>query len=174
MSLTQWIGTVATLVAATIMPACNDVDDNRIPAMPVNINLSDPGMWNSYGVHGFGNYRLFVPPLGEPAGFHYAATAAAGYGGILLIGGMDPFTADTELPLAYDLACPVECNPEVRVAVMESQNYDAVCPGCGSHFDVTMRGGAPVSGVAATGKYKYGLKRYTCVRAATGGYLIVR
>lgn len=155
------------------MSGCHEVDDERIPAMPVNISLGDAGLWNTYGVFGFGMCRYFVPSLREPSGFQYNVSTAAGYGGVLLVGGMDPYTTETNVPLAYDLACPVECNPNVRVAV-DSETFEAVCPKCGSHYDVTMQGGAPVSGQAAEGKHKYGLTRYQCLRTAMGGYMITR
>ena len=153
--------------------SCHTVDDERIPAMPVSINLSDPGLWNTYGVPGFGLFRYFIPQLWEPAGFSYSVGTATGFGGILLIGGMDPFSTETNIPLAYDLACPVECDPNVRVAV-DVASFEAVCPKCGSHYDVTMQGGAPVSGQASEGKHKYGLTRYQCLPSTMGGYMITR
>ncbi len=89
-----------------LMSGCHTVDDERIPAVPVNINLADAGLWNTYGVSGFGLFRYFIPRAGEPAGFRYTANTATGFGGVLLIGGMDPFSTETNVPLAYDLACP--------------------------------------------------------------------
>ena len=139
--------------------------------MPVNINLSDPGLWNTYGVAGFGLCRYFIPRLGQPAGFSYTVSTATGFGGVLLIMGMNPFSAETNVPLAYDLACPVEMSPNVRVEVT-GDLYEAVCPECGSHYDVTLSGGAPLSGPAATGSRKYGLRRYQCLPTMNGGYII--
>lgn len=153
--------------------ACSDIDDNRIPALPVSINLADAGMWNTYGVAGYGLSRNFIRQLGQPAGFPYAAASYTGYGGVLLIGGMDPYTGDTNVPLAYDLACPVECNPDVRVYV-DTSTYEAVCPVCGSHYDVCMAAGAPTSGPALTGKHRYRLQPYVCVPSGYGGYIITR
>lgn len=170
------IKTVLTAISIFVLLCgygCNSVDDERIPAMPVSINLSDPGLWNTYGVAGFGMYRYFIPQHKEPSGFSYSVGSAAGFGGILLIGGMDPFTTDPNVPLAYDLACPVECDPNVRVSV-DASTFEAVCGKCGSHYDVTMQGGAPVSGQAAEGKHKYGLTRYQCLRSMAGGYMITR
>lgn len=156
-----------------LVVGCRGVDDDRIPAMPVSINLSDAGLWNRYGVSGFGVKRYFVPKLGEPVGFFYTATTYTGYGGVLLIGGMDPFTTETNVPLAYDLSCPVECSPNVRVKVDET-TFAAVCPECGSKYDVTMQGGAPIAGPASEGKHRYGLRRYTCNPTGSGGYMISR
>ncbi len=166
------IRTIVIILLAALSSACSSLDDERIPAMPVNINLADAGLWNTYGVAGFGIYRQFIPSLGLPSGFRYSATTATGYGGVLLIGGMDPFTGDTNVPLAYDLACPVERKPDIRVKV-DPDNFEAICPVCGSHFDVTMQGGAPLSGPAATDNPKCGMTRYRCI-PSSGGYTITR
>lgn len=157
----------------SFLTGCNSLDMDRIPAVAVNINLDDPGVWNTYGVAGFGQYRMFIRDTREPRGFPYLETTYTGYGGILLISGMDPYTSEPNVPLAYDLACPVECQPGVRVFIDDS-NLDAVCPVCGSHYDVVMAGGAPVAGPAMTGNVKYALQSYRCLPARFGGYIITR
>ena len=149
---------------------CNSLDDDRIPNLPVNISLADPGLWNTYGVSGFGSHRNFIFKS-QPSGFPYKANSATGFGGVLLIEGMDPYNNLGAYPLAYDLACPVERDPEVRVRI-SNEDYVAVCPECKSIYDVTMAAGAPISGEAAEGKYKYGLKMYRVVPSGTGGYYI--
>lgn len=159
---------IALLIAAFACAACHEVDDDRIPSLPVNINLGDAGMWHTYGVSGYGLSRRFIKSLGEPSGFPYLERTMTGFGGVLLIGGMDPYTTDTNVPLAYDLSCPVERKADVRVRV-DTDNFQAVCPVCGSVYDVTMAGGSPVSGPAF--KYKYGLTRYSCIPRGEG-YII--
>lgn len=153
--------------------SCNQVDDDRIPSLPVYINLSGAGMWNSYGVSGVGISRNFINWQGvvSPSGFPFNANTYVGFGGVLLIGGIDPFTSDPNVPLAYDLSCPVECSQTVRVAI-DQDNLEAVCPVCGSHYNVVTAGGSPVAGPALTGKYKYGLRRYVCDPGQGGGYII--
>lgn len=169
----KFLGTVIMAAGIFMMPGCNNVDNERIPNMPVSIVLADAGSWNTYGVSGFGSHRRFIltQSLREPSGFPYAQTSATGFGGVLLINGMDPYTTSTDTPLAYDLACPVEMKSSVRVEI-EGELYNAVCPVCGSKYDVTMGGGAPLSGPAATGDHKYGLRRYTCYPSGSGGYFI--
>ena len=169
----RWFIPLLIAVIAITAGGCDSVDDDRIPAAPVNIVLSDAGTWNTYGVAGYGANRRFILSQGtrEPFGFPYSQTSATGFGGVLLISGMDPFTATTDTPLAYDLACPVERKSDVRVEI-ESDMYEAVCPICGSHYDVTMGGGSPLSGPAATGNTKYGLKRYRCIPSGNGGFII--
>ena len=154
-----------------IHAGCTQIDDNRIPSVPVSINLADAGLWNVYGVSGFGVWRTFERDLGLPQGFHYTGTTYTGYGGILLIGGMDQFNSDTDTPLAYDLSCPVECRRDVRVRIDE-KTLDAVCPVCDSHYNVVMQGGAATSGKAYSHKPRYGLRRYECIPAQLGGYMI--
>lgn len=158
---------------AILTSACESVDSDRIPNMPVSINMADAGMWNSYGVAGFGSLKRFIlsPGLREPSGFPYSQTSATGFGGVLLIEGMDPYEMTTGVPLAYDLACPVEMKQDVRIHVT-GDLYEAVCPVCGSRFDVTMGGGAPLSGPAASGDRRYGLRRYRCIPSGIGGYTI--
>lgn len=167
------VGLMTILFTGLSVTSCETVDDDRIPGMAVNVNIGDTGLWNTYGVAGFGSHRNFIfkGNIHEPAGFAYNMQSATGFGGILLINGMDPFTNDTDVPLAYDLACPIECRQDVRVEI-EGDLYEAVCPVCHSRYDVTMAGGAPKSGPAATGEHKYGLRRYQCLPTSMGGYII--
>lgn len=161
------------ILIAVIFSGCETIDNNRIPAVAVNLPIGDIGQWNTYGVAAFGQYRYFIRENRTPSNFPYNETTHTGFGGILLIGGMDPFTAETNVPLAYDLACPVECKNNVRVAI-DPNTLEAVCPQCGSHYDVVMTGGAPVDGPALTGEYKYRLQPYKCLPTASGGYIITR
>lgn len=164
---------LSLMAMLSVVSSCNQIDDERIPSLPVYINLSGAGMWNSYGVAGVGISRRFInsQELQSPSGFPYTANSYVGFGGVLLIGGVDPFTNEPNVPLAYDLACPVEKSPTVRVAVDDS-TLEAVCPKCGSRYDVVMAGGSPVGGPALTGEYKYGLRRYVCDPSQSGGYII--
>lgn len=164
---------LSLMVLLSAVSSCNQVDDDRIPSLPVYINLSGAGMWNSYGVSGVGISRNFINWQGvvSPSGFPFNANTYVGFGGVLLIGGIDPFTSDPNVPLAYDLSCPVECSQTVRVAI-DQDNLEAVCPVCGSHYNVVTAGGSPVAGPALTGKYKYGLRRYVCDPGQGGGYII--
>lgn len=156
------------------LASCDTVDDTRIPSYPVHIDMSDRGLWSTYGVSGFGSFDYFVCRSGapvSPAGFPYKDGAATGYGGVLLIEGMDPFALNTSVPLAYDMSCPVERSQSITVAI-DPETFEAVCPVCESHYDVTMGAGAPTSGPALTGSRQYGLRRYSCHPTTLGGYII--
>lgn len=139
--------------------------------MPVNIDMSNQGLWNTYGVFGFGQYRYFIftSSQREPAGFPYSYNSATGYGGVLLIGGQG-FSGEIA-PLAYDLSCPVERQPYVRVFI-DIDTLFAVCPECGSVYDVVEAHGAPVEGPAYS--MHYALTPYNCYPTNTGGYIVTR
>ena len=172
-TLSRIISAAAALAVLSGAGACsNELDDTRIPAFNVQINLANPGLWNIYGVHGYGDNVSVIREQRTPASFPFTETTYTGYGGVLLIMGMNPFEAGAVTPLAYDLSCPVECQPSIRVYI-DPANYDAVCPVCGSHYDVTMAAGAPISGPALTGSVKYGLQRYNAW-PQNGGYMITR
>ena len=155
------------VLAAAIMllsSSCGEVNDERIPAMSVNVELSNPGYWDIYGVHGLGQSRTFIKADRIPADFPFTAMTFTGFGGILLV------TDLTNSPLAYDRSCPVEVSPTVRVR-FNPDNLEARCPQCGSVYNVCEYQGSAVSGVAYD--RKYGLRRYRVLPAATGGYNIV-
>lgn len=150
------------------MGSCHYLNDDRIPMMPVNIDLSNPGVWASWGVFDYGgDYREFILSEGKPAGFPYIYNSATGFGGVLLIGGQNPFTGETG-PLAYDLSCPVERQRDIRVHIIA--NMDAVCDVCGSHYNVVEANGTPVSGPAKD--MGYAMTSYNCYPTVYGGYII--
>ena len=140
--------------------------------MAVNIDLSNPGIWSTFGVHGFGDYEYFIFSSSErkPPNFPYSYNSATGYGGVLLIGGQNVYTGDVA-PLAYDLSCPVERMPDIRVKV-DDETDEAVCPVCESHYNVVAANGAPVSGPAVS--MKYAMTPYNCYPTVNGGYIITR
>lgn len=159
------------LAALTLLASagCQTVDDDRIPSVAVNLNLASEPLWNTYGVAVFGDSRTFIRQLGEPRDFPYTDKTLTGYGGLLIVCGMNPYTLEAGVPMAYDLSCPVECKPDVRVGMHTDGALPfAVCPVCGSHYDVVERGGAPTSGPAL--QHKYGLRRYEVRPGAYGGY----
>lgn len=119
--------------------------------MPVNITFQSAGMWETYGVPGATDFRRFIREMQEPAGFPYTAMTYTGFGGVLLVGDI------LGEPQAFDLACPVEAQYNVRINIDREQNV-ARCPECGSTYDVFANYGIPISGPAVT--RKYALTRY--------------
>lgn len=161
----------ALLASIFLLSSCNQLDDERIPAYAVNIDLSNPGVWISYGVAGVGDYNYFILTQRVPAGFPYTYNSATGYGGVLLVYGFDP-SMGMPAPIAFDMSCPVERLPEVRVYIDPDSNDEAVCQECHSHYNVLDGIGAPVSGPAV--KMKYALTPYSCYPVNNGGYIISR
>ena len=66
-------------------------DSQRIPALNVNIDLSNAGLWNTYGVSGYGMCRIFDREQRIPDNFAYTERTFTGYGGVM------PSTASTAL-----------------------------------------------------------------------------
>lgn len=161
------------LLLLPLAAACNTVDDDRVPDLPVVINLSSPEYWHTYGVSAFGQYNIFIKSLGEPRNFPFVANTSTGYGGVLLVCGFNPFTLEAAVPMAYDLCCPVERKPDIRVRMQQDEEPlpFAVCPECGSRYNVVEGGGGPMKDCPAYSK-KYGLRRYECLPSGYGGYLI--
>lgn len=156
-----------SLVILLLTGACES-ENLRIPALPVHIALDNAGLWNTYGVHGWGQYQRFIIQEQIPSNFHYTANSYTGFGGVLLIYGMDPFSTDLG-PLAYDLSCPVERMADIRVQVSFEGQADgiATCPHCHSRYNVTSLGGAAIEGEAK--QLKYNLQRYHCMPVTPAG-----
>lgn len=154
---------ISLCLGAFLLGGCSTVDDDRIPVANVYLDLGNQGYWDVYGVHGLGQYRYFIREDRVPANFPYAAMSYTGYGGILLV------TDISGYPLAYDLSCPVEAKPTVRVRYQE-EDLCVECPVCGSRYNVNEYNGSPISGKAFD--LKYGLRRYKVARGTQGGYII--
>ena len=73
-----------------------------------------------------------------------------GYGGVLVVHAMD------DCFYAFDLACPHEASRGVLVEADENTVY-AVCPQCGTKYDIAFGTGAP------DGVSKFYLKRYNVI-----------
>lgn len=153
---------VAVLAAFT--SACHRIDNHRLPVSYVNITFLSVGEWDLYGVSGAGQHKRFILPERIPAGFPYTAMSATGLGGVLLC------TTYMGTPVAYDLACPVECRASVRVFI--NDDNEAECPVCHSRYDVFEKFGYPVAGTAAD--RGYGLEVYSVGPGPQGEYMMVR
>lgn len=87
-----------------------------------------------------GNHKIIDKPLHL---YQYI-----GFGGILLY-----HTFDDEI-VAFDLSCPYEVNPEIRVDSI-TIGGQAICRGCKSVYDVGYGTGAPQQGVSTHYLRKY-------------------
>lgn len=157
---------VCLLILTFVSGACARIDDDRIPPVNVNVVFTTDGMWNTYGVPGALDYRIFIKSSTNPIppNFPYSVSTYTGFGGILLVG--DLFGN----PLAYDLSCPYEVKPDIRVAI-NPDTHDAACPVCGSTYDVFGGQGRPLSGPSA--ERGYGLTRYRVVDGGVMNYRVI-
>ncbi len=159
---------ITLLLLASVLASCDHINNKEVPNFMVRLDLGTYALWNTYGVSGVGDYRYFNRDKRLPANFPYNVNTYTGYGGVLLIQGLDAGTG-SYAPLAFDAACPVENKMDVVVGI-DSENFDAVCPKCHSHYDVLMGGGGPKSGQAYT--RKYGLRQLKVYTSPNGGYTI--
>ena len=135
--------------------SCESVDDDRIPYAEVRLTFLTVGDWNIHGVKGDAadsKRYIFTSSERIPADFPYTALDRTGFGGLLL-------ATDVLGELyVYDLACPVEARPTVRIEVAPGAT-EARCPQFGSTFDIYgATHGNPLTGPAAD--RGYALRRY--------------
>ena len=127
--------------------ACAEKIEIRIPPRPVNLELDLD--FQDKALKAIQAHKIYTEKDADQA------WERTGFGGVLVFhglasNGMDAF-------YAFDAACPHEASPSVRVEVDESAVY-AICPKCGSKFEVLNGFGNPVAGPCV--QERQGLKRY--------------
>ena len=150
-------------VGSTAVSSCHHIDNHRLHVTYVNVTFRSEGEWVVYGVSGAGLYKRFILSENIPQGFPYSAYSSTGMGGILLC------TTYYGVPVAYDLSCPVECSPSVKVFIND-ENV-AECPKCGSRYDVFEKLGYPIAGKAA--EDGYGMQVYRVSDGVQGNYKVI-
>jgi hypothetical protein len=144
------------LLFTVIAFSCEKQYYTSIPNYPVNLELNlstlDLPLNTNLG------YKLFTQPR--------FASDRLGFGGILVING---FGENIVNIYAYDLACPVEAQSNIRVVPDNMSSsvsavptaITATCPKCGAVFNISNGTGAPQSGT------KYYLKSYRVAGSGT-------
>ena len=160
--------TIALLALMCLASSCERINTKEVPSYVVRIDLSSIGLWTTYGVSGVGDYRIFDRARHIPSNFPYNVNTATGFGGVLLIMGLDASTGSYS-PIAFDAACPVENQANITVGI-DASTLEAVCPQCKSHYNVLTGGGGPMSGQAYL--RKYGLRSLGVHKSEMGGYMI--
>ena len=89
---------------------------------------------------------------------------AIGFGGVIVYHGLSTGSIGNDY-YAFDMACPHEAHKGTLVEVDDS-NIHAICPKCGSKFELIYGVGNPVSGPA-----KYPLKTYPTTKIADKLYI---
>jgi hypothetical protein len=153
------------LAAMTSLSGCDSLQDDRIPSVSVYIPFSTQATWELYGATAAGDYCMFIREQRIPSNFPWTEATLTGFGGVLLV--CDYYGE----PQAFDLACPVERQYDVRLKINTDDMF-AHCPKCGSVYQVFSNYGAPVSGTAA--KEGYSLRRYSVGRGTTQYMIITR
>lgn len=95
------------------------------------------------------------------------AIERAGYGGVLVYHGLNNTATTTYY--AFDISCPHEASRSVTVEVDDARIY-AVCPKCGSKYELLNGIGNPVSGPSQ--QEGYYLKSYNVF--TNGNRIIIR
>jgi hypothetical protein len=162
----QLMTLAAMAVGVICFSSCERINFERIPPSSVRLSFDTAAEWQMYGTPGALDHKNFILSGNTriPKNFPWTALTYTGYGGILLVGDI------TGAPYAYDLACPVEVQSDVRVEIDETNN-EAVCPKCGSRFAVFTNYGIPISGEAR--KLKRGLRRFNVGAGSNGEYMLV-
>jgi hypothetical protein len=156
----------AMAVGVICFSSCEKIDFERIPPSNVRLSFDTSAEWQMYGTPGALDYKMFILSGNTriPSNYPWTALTYTGYGGILLVGDI------TGAPYAFDLACPVEVQSNVRLKIDEDAN-EAYCPQCGSRFAVFTNYGSPISGEAR--KLKRGLRRFNVGPGTNGEYMLV-
>jgi hypothetical protein len=63
-SIPKLLAALALLVAAS---SCEHIDNKAVPSFNVRIDLGSFALWNTYGVNGMGDYRIFDRSKNLPA-----------------------------------------------------------------------------------------------------------
>ncbi|GHT20335.1 hypothetical protein AGMMS4957_06910 [Bacteroidia bacterium] len=132
--------------------ACTDTERSPIPDMQVSLSI-DLNYQDADLVPALATKSFTVPRV---------ATDKLGFGGVLVINGYSANGAPTLF--AYDLACPVEVERDVKVIADEAGR--ATCPKCGATFVLAWGSGMPEKSkhplksylVRQTGERKYSVR----------------
>ena len=130
---------VATLLVG-LVTACTEPNpiDNYPVALRLDLTFNDKALRT---VPSAAIYTRYSHPISS-------AYQAFGFGGVLVVHGVD-----AEF-YAFDLSCPYENRSSVRVEP-DSDIIYAVCPQCGTKYLINDGSGVPVEGVG-----RHGLKPY--------------
>jgi hypothetical protein len=122
-----------------IFSACDEAQRSPIPYRPVDITLD----------LNFGDADL-IPPLATKTIIQKRLERdKIGFGGVLVING---YSSEGEVLFAYDLACPVEVDQQIRV--IPDNTGKAHCSQCKAIYNLAFGNGYPESGS------KYSLRPY--------------
>ena len=133
-----------------IIGSCSKIEESNIPYALVYLNIDL--RYQDKDLVGLYNYKYITTAR--------TAGEKTGYAGVLVVCGIDGYGNTTYY--AFDRCCPHEANKKITI---EANNAGiAICPECGTEFDIGYGTGAPTKGVS-----KYVLRRYTVTAKSAGG-----
>lgn len=127
--------------------SCADTIETRIPYRPVNLELDLT--YQDKALKAVQAYKLYTQQNIDQA------NEQTGFGGVLVFHGLSG--SGTSAFYAFDAACPHEASASVIVEVDDAAIY-AICPRCGSKFELLNGLGNPIEGPCA--EEKQALKPY--------------
>lgn len=133
----NWIQSVFLLIVFLCFSGC-DVYESSIPNYPVKMKRDI----YAYSLNSYGSCYINDDKLDNEA---------YGYGGILIA-----CTWDGQY-CAFDLACPVEADRNIKVSKTD-QALIVKCESCGEEYDLSYGDGTPTKKIS-----KEPLKRYTAI-----------
>lgn len=131
---------IVLLLAAVSLAACKTEVKTSVPSTRVSLEFNI--LRDAPTLNAIGGVASFVKPkyIGQ----------YLGYGGVVVFHNFD------DRFVAFDLACPNEVDPQVRLNV-DSIPGEAVCPQCGAVFDIGYGHGYPVAGDCRNPMRQYGV-----------------
>ena len=141
----RFIFLVACCISALLF-SCKDSHESPIPSyyqVYLDIDFQTP---RDKDLKGIPSYQIYTEAN------IVKGKEMIGFGGILVVHALNGEYK------AFDLACPKESNSSVRVHIED--DYNAVCPVCGSRFEVILNSS---SGMCISGPAKYPLRYYQVI-----------
>lgn len=138
--------------------SCAKTIETRIPYRPVSLELDL--RYQDKALNAIQAHKIYTQQNIDQA------NERTGFGGVLVFHGLSG--SGTDAFYAFDAACPHEASVSVLVEVDDAA-INAVCPKCGSQFEVLNGLGNPVSGPCA--EEKQGLKAYAVNRDGNKIYI---
>ena len=129
------------LMGILVLCACTGTEKNYFPSYRVNLELDLT--FEDKALNEQMAYKTYI--LGQTSGL--GASEMTGFGGVLVYHGLNGI-------VAFDLACPYEQKRSIRIEV-DSTKLNAVCPECGSVFNIWEGTGTYISGPATRGLKVY-------------------
>ena len=146
---------IIPLLFVFILLSCSDVLESSIPYRAVYLELNVA--YQDKVLNEIQGYKIYTSSNIDQAG------EATGFGGVLVYHGISTTGADAYY--AFDAACPYEAMSNVTIDVDDDAVY-AVCPKCGSTYELLNGLGNPVSGPSS----QY-LKQYTVTTSGSTIYV---